>query len=90
MYRWLIFFHILGVFGFLISHAASVHMAFAVRKERNLERLRALLQISSSSYSTMYPSLLVIVLTGIVAGIQAHWWRFGWIWASLAQCLMGQ
>jgi hypothetical protein len=83
MYRWLIFFHILGVFGFLLSHGASVHMAFAVRRERDLERLRALLQLSSGSYRTMYPSLLVIVLTGIIAGFQGQWWKSGWIWAFL-------
>jgi MFS family permease len=83
MYRWLIFFHILGVFGFLVSHGASMHMAFALQRERDPERLRALLGLSSSSYQTMFPSLGLIVLTGVLTGFQGHWWRYGWIWVSL-------
>lgn len=83
MYRWLVFFHILGVFGFLVSHGVSMHMAFALQRERNPERLRALLGLSSSSYRTMFPSLGLIVLTGVLTGFQGHWWRYGWIWVSL-------
>jgi hypothetical protein len=87
MYQWLIFFHVLSVFSFIFSHAASVHVAFAVQRERDLERLRALLGLSINSYRTMYPSLLMIVLTGILAGFQGQWWKSGWIWASLVLLL---
>jgi hypothetical protein len=83
IYHWLVYLHVLGVFGFLISHAASVHMAFAIRRGNDIQRLHLLLQLSISSYRTMYPALLVIVLTGIIMGFQAHWWNFGWIWTSL-------
>jgi len=83
MYKWVVFLHILSVFGFLVSHGVSMNMAFALRRERDLERLRALLQLSTTSYTTMYPSLLLIVLTGILAGFQGHWWGKGWIWAAL-------
>ena len=83
MYRWVVFLHVLGVFSFLLAHGASMNMAFALRRERDLGRLRALLELSSTSLGIMYPSLLVIVLTGVWAGFQGHWWGKGWIWTSI-------
>lgn len=31
----------------------------------------------------MYGSLLVLLITGIAAGLIGHWWGQVWIWASL-------
>ncbi len=83
MYQWLSFLHILGVFGFLLAHGASASVAFALRQERNHERVRALLTLSASSYPAMYLSLLVLLVTGIITGIMGKWWGRGWIWTSL-------
>lgn len=83
MYQWLNFLHILGVFGFLLSHGASVSVAFALRQERDHERVRALLTLSATSYPIMYLSLLVLLVTGIITGILGDWWGRGWIWTSL-------
>ena len=83
MYPWLVYLHILGVFGFLLAHGASAGAAFALRNEQEIERIRALLMLSAGSYKVMYPSLLVIVLSGTAAGFQGAWWKHGWIWVSL-------
>lgn len=83
MYQWLAFLHILGVFGFLLSHGASASVAFALRQERDHERVRALLTLSATSYPIMYLSLLVLLVTGIITGIMGEWWGRGWIWVSL-------
>jgi len=83
MYAWTIFIHILGLFAFLLAHGASAGASFALRRENNLERIRALLMLSGSAHSLMYPSLIVIVLSGILAGFQGNWWISGWIWLSL-------
>ena len=83
MYQWLVFLHVLGVFGFLLAHGASVGAAFALRNERNLERARALLLQSASTYPIMYLSLLTLVVSGIITGVMGNWWGRGWIWASL-------
>ncbi len=56
MYRWLIFLHVLGVFGFLLTHGASAIMTLQLRKERDLMRIRALLDLSSNSLGLMYGS----------------------------------
>lgn len=82
-YPWLTFLHILGVFGFLLAHGASASVAFALRQERNHERVRALLTLSASSYPIMYLSLLVLLVTGIITGIMGDWWGRGWIWVAL-------
>jgi hypothetical protein len=58
-------------------------VAFALRGERNLERVRALLSLSGGSYGLMYLSLLVLLLSGILTGFLGKWWGQGWIWTSL-------
>ena len=83
MYPWLVLLHVIGVFGFLMAHGVSAGVAFALRRERHFERMRALLELSASSYGLMYLSLLVLLVTGIITGFMGQWWGRGWIWVSL-------
>lgn len=83
MYSWLVFLHIAGALGFMLAHGASASVAFALRREHNPERVRALLELSASSYGVMYLSLLVLLVSGIAAGFLGGWWGRGWMWASL-------
>ena len=83
LYPILNFLHVLGVFSFLMAHGVSAGVAFALRRERNLERVRALLSLSGGSYGLMYLSLLVLLLTGIITGFLGKWWGQGWIWVAL-------
>ena len=83
-YRIIVFLHVISTFGFLLSHGASVSMAFALKRERDSQKIRALLDISIKSYPLMNLTLLASIVFGIIAGFQGHWWKFGWIWASMA------
>jgi hypothetical protein len=83
MYNWVVYLHLLGIFGFLIAHGASASAAFALRQERNLDKVRALLELSGRSIGLTYISLLVILAAGIVAAFMGNWWGRGWIWVSL-------
>ncbi|NJN43330.1 MAG: hypothetical protein HC806_00365 [Anaerolineae bacterium] len=83
MHAWLVFLHVLAVFGFLIAHGVSATVAFALLKERDLERIKLLLEISGNSYGIMYPSLIVLFITGIISGFTGKWWGEGWIWVSI-------
>lgn len=83
MYRVIVFVHLVGVFGFLLAHGVSVVVAFRVRNERDPARIGALLELSSSSLGLMYTSLLVLLLSGVVAGFLGSWWGQAWIWAAL-------
>jgi plastocyanin len=84
VYQLWVFVHFLGVFGFLISHGISIVVAFQLRGERDPGRISHLLELSGSSTRFFYPSLLVLVTGGTVAGFLGDWWSQGWIWASIA------
>ena len=83
MYPWLIFLHVIGLFGFLMAHGVSAGVYFALRHERQIDRLRWLLQLSSGAARVMLLSLLMLVVTGVIAGFMGPWWSHGWIWLSL-------
>ena len=83
MYPYLVFLHILFGFFFMMAHGASAAVAFRLRRERDFERIRALLELTSSTAKVMYLTLILILLTGIIAGVIGRWWVQGWFWASL-------
>jgi plastocyanin len=84
VYQWWVFVHLAGVFGFLVSHGISVAVTFRLRAERDPARVVTLLEISGSSITAFYVSLIVLLLGGVVAAFDGGWWGYGWIWASLA------
>jgi hypothetical protein len=87
VYRWWVFLHILGAFGFLLAHGVSVAMALALRREREPERIKALLGMSRVSLNVTYASLIVLLTGGIVSGFLGRWWGQGWIWVALGLLL---
>jgi hypothetical protein len=82
---WTIFLHVLGVLGFLVFHGASVAVSFQLRRETELPRIRALLELSSGTLGAMYGFFVVFLLAGIVAGFMGGWWTSGrlWLWAAV-------
>lgn len=83
MYRYIVYLHILGALGFMIAHGASASMAFRLRKEKDMGRIRAMLDLSGFPTMIMYISLLVLLVAGIVLGFMGRWWNRGWIWTSI-------
>ena len=83
-YQWWVFIHLAGVFGFLLAHGASVSALFRIRKERDREKIRQLIQFSGSTVRLFYISLLVLVIGGVAAGLQLHWFKQKWIWEAIA------
>lgn len=83
MYQWLIFAHILGIFGFLFAHGTAAAVAFALPRQHEVERVRVLLDLSRSVSIIGVVSLLVLLAAGITAGFMGNWWSQGWIWVSL-------
>ena len=82
-YQWLVFLHLVGVFGFLLAHGASAMVSFRLRAERDVNAIRALLYLSSSALMVSFYSLIVLLVGGVGAGFVGHWWSSGWIWAAL-------
>jgi len=88
VYRWWVFVHLVGVFGFLAAHGVSMSVAFRLRRERDPRKVTELLQLSASTVKGMYVSVLVLLVGGIVAGFVGHWWSAGWIWAALGLLIL--
>lgn len=83
-YRWVVFLHVMGAFGFFMAHGASMVMAFRLQQERNIERIKAIMDLSNAAIPAMYVSLMLLLGGGIAAGVMGQWFsRSKWIWVSL-------
>jgi hypothetical protein len=78
-YNFWVYLHIAGVLGFLAAHGAGWLAASRLRRERNPERVRALLDLSMGASPLANGFLGLLLLGGIVAGFQGSWWSQGWI-----------
>lgn len=85
MYRWIIFLHIFAAILFFYSHGASGLVSLRLRTERDPVRIRNMMETYASNlgFGLLYGSLLLLLVTGILAGFMAGWWGMGWIWLSL-------
>ncbi|MGB7875202.1 MAG: hypothetical protein WBL25_12525, partial [Anaerolineales bacterium] len=81
--RWLIFIHVLSVITFFLAHGTSVAMAFQLRKETNIERIRAMLELSSTTLVVLFVSFLVMGLTGLIMPFILKIWGQIWVWLSI-------
>lgn len=76
--------HITGGFGFVAAHGATIAVAFRLRQERDPDRIRALLELSRSTRSSMYWSLVVLLVAGIANGFfVVQYSQRGWLWTAL-------
>lgn len=89
MYRWIVFNHVARVLVFLRAHGASAVVSFRLKNERDPERLRALLDLSSASIGSIatWIPLGVVILTGVVLGFMGGWWGQWWIGSQSCSCL---
>ena len=83
LYRSVLFIHIFFGFLYMLSHGGSAAVAYRLRQEKGLERIRALLDLSASSFTLMYISLLAMILGGVALGFLGRFWSTGWIWTSI-------
>ena len=81
--RWIVFLHVAGAFAFVAGHGVSMLVAFQVRRERDRERLVALLDLSAWSLALAGLGLLVLFVSGILAGIVLGSWGKTWLWIAL-------
>jgi hypothetical protein len=81
--RWLIFIHVLSSITFFLAHGTSATMAFQLRKETNLDRIRAMLDLSGTTIMLMFMSFLVMGLTGLIMPFLIKIWNQVWVWLSI-------
>jgi hypothetical protein len=82
-YPWVVFVHVASAFVFVFAHGVSAFAAYRVRAERDPERIRALLDVSTSGIQAMYAALVLLIVAGIAGGLMRGWFAQGWIWAAI-------
>lgn len=88
VYSYVVFAHLVGAFGFLLAHGASVAITLRLPREHDARAIRVLLDLSAAMRGVMYGSLVLLLLGGITAGFMGDWWSRGWIWAALGILLL--
>jgi hypothetical protein len=83
LYQIVVFLHVVFVFGFLLAHGVSVTVAFALKNERNLQRVRDLLDLSAASYPWLMRLMWAFLLFGITAAFMGGWQARIWPWLAL-------
>jgi hypothetical protein len=83
-YNYLLLGHLLGVVIFVSGHGISMALIALMRRERNVDRLRAMLDMSLGGLFATYGGLLLTIGFGIWLGFAGGWWGAGWLWTSIA------
>jgi hypothetical protein len=85
LYPAVVFVHAVTILMFFIAHGTSMAIAFALKRETNPARVRALLDLSRFSLGIPVVVLVVVgLLTGFLAGFMGGHWGSAWIWISIA------
>lgn len=85
--RWLVFLHVLSAITFFLAHGAAAAMVFRVRSETDFARIRAMLDLSVSTFKLYMLSFLVMGLTGLTMPFLIRIWDKVWIWLSIVLIL---
>jgi hypothetical protein len=81
--RWLVFIHVLSAITFFLAHGAAAAMVFKVRAETDFARIRAMLDLSVSTFQAYIISFMLMGLTGLSMPFFIHIWNKVWIWLSI-------
>ena len=79
----IVFLHVLGAFMFAAGHGVSMFVVFQARRERDRARLAGLLDLSGWSLGVAGIGMLILFISGIVAGIVLGSFGKAWIWIAL-------
>jgi hypothetical protein len=83
MYEWVVFVHVASILAFMLAHGIHMTAMWAMRREPDPERMLTFFNDVPQA-TGLRVILLVVVLSGAIAGFMGSWWGSGWIWISLA------
>ena len=84
LYDAVVFVHATTILLFFVAHGTSMAVAFALKRETDPARVRALLDLSRFSLGVPVMVLIVLgLLTGIAAGFMGGHWGSAWLWISI-------
>ncbi len=78
LYQWVAWLHVLFAFLFIFVHGVSMATAFLLPKEKNIDKMKLLLDLPNNAIIPFGVSLLGILVTSIYMGSSAGWWKTGW------------
>ncbi len=84
LYSSILFLHVVSVFGFLLVHGISIAVVLHLRKERDVERIKALLSLSRASIGGIHVFSLMVLVTGLILGFLGPWSGRLWFWTAFA------
>lgn len=79
----LVVLHVASAFAFALVHGPSVAAMMKLRREKELERVRALLELSRSASVYSWAAWLALAATGALLASAEHLWRAPWVWGSV-------
>jgi len=85
--RWFVFLHVLSAITFFLAHGTAAAMIFKLRTETDFNRIRAMLDLSQSTFLAYIISFLVLGLTGLIMPFFIHIWDKIYIWLSIVLLL---
>lgn len=83
LYQWVKFLHVVAAITFMVSHGVAIVIAFRIKKELEMDKIKTMFDLSGTTWVAMMLSLLVMLIAGIVMGFMLKWWSQWWIWISL-------
>jgi hypothetical protein len=81
--RWLVFLHVLSAITFFLAHGAAAAMVFKIRTETDFVRIRAMLDLSVSTFHVYMFAFVVMSMTGLIMPFLIHIWDKIYIWLSI-------
>ena len=83
MYDVILFLHVASALGYFLAHGAFASVSFALNREAEPRRLKALESVLDLSGPWSIGSLLVMLVTGLALMVIGNWWRDVWPWLAL-------
>jgi len=82
IYPWILWLHIFASIMFFFVHGTAMAIAYRLPEEKNMDGMRALLNITGMTLPFLFGSFLLLQAFGIVLAFIAEWWKQAWPWSS--------
>ena len=83
LYEWIKFLHAVAAITSIVSHGTLIAISFQLKQEKQVDKIKTMLDLSGTMWVAMLLWLLVAGLAGIVLGFMLSWWSEWWIWSYI-------
>lgn len=83
LYQIVLFIHVGSAVAFFLIHGATASAMFGLKRERDPNRITALLAVRDIAERRMGLPVVTLLISGIILGFMGRWWGESWIWISI-------